>query len=238
MKGERVVSIRHDGNRRLDLTVIPGSTSDYVANEIFNRNCYAPLPFVKGVSSIVDVGANIGLAAGYFRISYPDARIYCFEPDPDALALLKRNAQVIGNCVVSPCGLFSENVTKHLHLGRDGPATSSIHKHGFSAEAKVDVCLVDARDVFSELTKSGPIDILKIDTEGCELQILQRARSHIAGIRVLYLEFHSESDRREIDDLIIDTHTLWKAAIESPHRGLLTYVERSLMANNVQNGPL
>ena len=41
-------------------------------------------------------------------------------------------------------------------------------------------------------------------------------------------EFHSESDRLEIDRLLTPLHVLCCGKIHEPHRGILTYVAKRL----------
>ena len=40
--------------------------------------------------------------------------------------------------------------------------------------------------------------IIKIDTEGCELEILDSIKTFFNQLQVIYLEFHSEKDRIRI----------------------------------------
>jgi methylase of polypeptide subunit release factors len=40
---------------------------------------------------IVDCGANVGLATAWFVTRHPGASVVALEPEPDALALLRRN---------------------------------------------------------------------------------------------------------------------------------------------------
>ena len=48
---------------------------------------------VSGIDpeTVLDLGANIGIASAWFRGRYPAARIVAVEPDPDTFAKLERN---------------------------------------------------------------------------------------------------------------------------------------------------
>ena len=48
-------------------------------------------------------------------------------------------------------------------------------------------------------------------------------------IMVIYIEFHSEEDRRYIDALLSPSHCLSKAKIDVPHTGDVTYVSKELI---------
>ncbi|MEN9224921.1 MAG: FkbM family methyltransferase, partial [Thermostichus sp. DRC_bins_24] len=211
-------------------------STNYVVDEIFSRNCYPILPFVPDVKMIVDIGANIGLASAYFRAYYKDASIHCFEVDPLALHLLKQNALSIGNCFVYPVGLYSDDLDKVFYTGSQTAAHSSIHQSSYSGFAQ----LLSFRKAssFLEGARIAKIDILKIDTEGCELQILRTLFSKIAEIKVIYLEFHSEEDRRLIDQFLSPTHVLWRGNILDAHRGDVCYLNRRCMPQDSPIEPL
>ncbi|MEN9208570.1 MAG: FkbM family methyltransferase, partial [Gloeomargarita sp. GMQP_bins_14] len=100
------------------ITYIDESGCQRVIHEVLDDSCYPTQDFaVKDVHVIVDVGANIGIAAGYFRVNYPEAEIYCFEPDPFAFLLLQENARKLRKCHAFPFGLYSSDVTSHFISG-------------------------------------------------------------------------------------------------------------------------
>lgn len=173
----------------------------------------------------MDVGANIGLASAYFRMYYPEAVIHCFECDPFAVHLLKQNAISIKECQVYSVGLYSEDISKVFYTGLESTVHSSIHENpygGFPQSLQFKKASSYVRSIGIER-----IDILKIDTEGCELQILKDLFSCIGMIKIIYLEFHSEEDRRLIDQLLSSTHVLWQGDVLNAHRGNLCYLHRS-----------
>ena len=73
------------------------------------------------------------------------------------------------------------------------------------------------------------VDILKIDTEGCEVPILQSLSKYLPEVKVLYVEYHSERDRRLIDGLLAQTHVLWRGHVSFAYRGEFCYVKRELV---------
>jgi len=50
-----------------------------IANDIFAGTTYPNIPFVSGVKTILDIGANVGAASVYLAMSYPESRVYAFE---------------------------------------------------------------------------------------------------------------------------------------------------------------
>jgi FkbM family methyltransferase len=212
----------------------------FTIDEIFSKQPYPFLNFVDGVSIIVDVGANIGIASAYFRMLYPNATILCFEPDPLALHLLKLNSLDIGGCTVYPFGLYSDDITKTFYSSLVTACYSSIHKNQYADFPRV-VQLVKASSFLGSFLKSVGaynIDILKIDTEGSETQILKDLFEILVDIKIIYLEFHSEEDRRLIDQILCPTHVLYKGNIVHTHRGTLCYLSRRHILHDVSREPL
>jgi FkbM family methyltransferase len=199
------------------------SASQYVINEIFNNKCYPILSFLTDVNVIVDVGANVGFATAYFRCSYPEAQIYCFEPDPVAFLLLRDNCRQLGRCTPYPFGLYSDDTCKTLYFG-ESSVHRSIHKNSLCNRSQT----VELKRADSFFMENGitSIDILKVDTEGCEVEILRRIMIHTFGIKVIYIRFYSEEDRRIIDQLLSPRYLLWSAKIDRADRGNLCYINR------------
>src|SRR5262249_34513158 len=103
--------------------------------------------------------------------------------------------------------------------------TNSIHRSSHNTQATVPIQLEDAERYLQQIGVDR-IDILKIDTEGCERSILGSIRSRLTDIRVIYLEYHSDDDRRWIDALLTATHILSRGHVLHEHRGELCYVSR------------
>jgi FkbM family methyltransferase len=225
----RQLTIPRGGLPAIALTIPDDQPTDYLINEIYSGRCYAPVPCVTDLASVIDIGANVGLAAAYFRACYPDALIHGFEPAPETFAIFAANAERIGRCVAHSWGLYACDRRVNLFLGREGAANNSICQHEYSSTNAISVELKASGRVFSALSLPDSVDIVKIDTEGCEIPVLRGLESWLSRVRLFYIEFHSEGDRRVIDDLLQPTHTLWRAAIHSPHRGLVVYVRRDCL---------
>ncbi|MFS8885634.1 FkbM family methyltransferase [Synechococcus sp. H70.2] len=208
----------------------------YTFDEIFRKQSYPFLDFVDDVSLIVDVGANIGIASTYFRALYPNAKIVCFEPDPLAFHLLKLNSVTIGNCNLYPFGLYSDDIDKVFYSSLITPSHSSVYKNRDTAFPRI-VRFVKASS-FLKSIGIAKIDILKIDTEGCETQILKDLFEMLADVKIIYLEFHSEEDRRIIDQILSTTHVLCRGNIFDAHRGTLCYLNKKNILHNPLIEPL
>lgn len=226
---------RRDGYQ-FRVKVYNDDSTDYIVDQIFNKMCYPILDFVTNVEVIIDIGANIGLASSYFRIFYPNASIYCFELNYEAIHLLKLNSLSIENCYVYPFGLYSDDTTKVFYSGLQTTRHTSVYRS--SCVGFPQLAYLRKASHFLKSIDIDKVDILKIDTEGCELQILKDLFEKLSTIKVIYLEFHSEEDRRLIDQLLNPTHVLWRGDIVHAHRGNLCYLNRNCVPKDSPIEPL
>lgn len=199
-----------------------------VANDIFAGITYPTIPFVSGVKTIVDIGANIGAASFYFAMAYPDAQVFAFEPGSAPLSLLQQNLEPLRNVAVFPFGLYSREQTLSLFQGKTDSVESSLCPSPRTGSESEEIRLACAPDILAE-QGIRQIDVLKIDTEGCEVPILRALNRYLPEVKVLYVEYHSERDRRMIDETLAETHVLWRGHITFAYRGEFCYLKRELV---------
>jgi FkbM family methyltransferase len=143
--------------------------------------------------------------------------------------LLSRNADAYPNIHVHNVGLYSEDRTVPLYAGTHDAVTASIFRRaGKNTEVTEDVQLREAGAWFAE-QGIGSIDVLKVDAEGCEVQILESIRDLLAGVRVLYVEYDTFEARRQIDRLLESTHELCHGFCLLD-QGEMIYVRRQLLS--------
>jgi len=70
-------------------------------------------------------------------------------------------------------------------------------------------------------------DLLKIDTEGAEVPILQAMGHRLAEITTIFLEYHSLADRAAIESMLGPSHDLKREQLDTPERGTLTFLRRA-----------
>ena len=126
---------------------------------------------------IFDVGANVGQSVQFFRSWFPKAEIHSFEPSPTTFELLKHNVSGDRGARVWNYGLGSQNAELEF-LENSLPECSSFLPPGQSAWGAVmqkTVVPVRTVDDFCAEHRIEKIDILKIDTQGYELEVLKGA---------------------------------------------------------------
>jgi len=173
---------------------------------------------------ILDIGANIGAAAFYFAHIYPRATIHAFEPAAKPFELLCANTAALGRVHAHRFGLFDRDLSVTLHTSAEDSVLSTIGTcDGATGVGET----IQLRSAGAWLQEAGiaSIDILKLDTEGCELAVLASLGPLVRDIKVIHVEYHSEHDRRTIDALLAPTHILARGSVFHLHRGELTYVQ-------------
>lgn len=226
------------GDRKFELVLPDDDGIRFIFKEIFEQNLYKHVPQVPGPRAVLDIGANIGLAAAYFRLMYPAASIDCVEPDPVALGYLRENARRLGNCRVHAVGLYDRDCEKTFYSASQ-TVISSLFKNPYAQPGSTRRRL-QLRHAGSFVAGLGidRFDIIKIDTEGAEIPIMRALAEAIASAMMVHIEFHSREDRRAIDEFMNPSHCLCRGIVESAHRGQLTYVANSLVRYESWEAPL
>ena len=136
-------------------------------HEIFVRKDYA-LPADFKPRTILDIGANFGLASLYFTSIYPDALIYAFEPASANYKYLLSNISPFGNIKSFNCAISSKQGEIKLFVdGKHGGWNSLI-----GSSDKFEVVKTLSLDDFVKEHAITSIDLIKIDVEGAEMDIL------------------------------------------------------------------
>jgi len=179
---------------------------------------------------IIDVGANIGATALYFYGNFPDCHIYCYEPSPLNYKYLKENTKHFDNIRTYEYGLFDSSCKVPLYFGKDQCMQNSIIKNNETRVTDEIVTLVKVAEemLIKDFSK---ISILKIDTEGCEVPILNEFfKLENLDIDMIYVEYHSEDDRIEIDKIVSPRFLLCSSSADQLHRGTKAYFSKALVA--------
>jgi FkbM family methyltransferase len=204
-----------------------------IANGIFAGVTYPIIPLVSDVRTVVDIGANVGAASVYFAMAYPNAQVYSLEPASSPFSLLGQNVAALPNVQVFPFGLhFSERKLTLFH-GKNDSVESSLSSSPRTTSESEPIRLLGAAQFLSD-HRIDKVDVLKIDTEGCEVPILRSLEDYLPEVKVLYVEYHSERDRRLIDGILAETHVLWRGHVNLAYRGEFCYLKRDLVPDETE----
>lgn len=137
---------------------------------------------------IIDVGANVGQSAVDFRKAFPGATIHCLEPSEANYRALVKTAQRLGNAFAHNIAAGAHHGTARLVHGLD-PSMHYIDLDVDDATSSEQVAII-TMDEFCKSIGADRISILKVDTEGHELDVLNGARGLLSTERIdlVYLE--------------------------------------------------
>jgi FkbM family methyltransferase len=209
-------------NGEVPFTVFGTKDGASHATSILEGHTYPRMGFLQNVKTVVDVGANVGAASLFFALSFPQANIFAFEPFPDAYRLMVENLSRFPQIRTFGFGLLDRETRAPMFVSEHDPVTNSISKSSLNSNRSQEIVLREAMAVLTELNLDT-IDILKIDTEGCEVPILRSLKPLLPRVRAIYLEYHDDADRSRIDSILGETHLLCAARVVHPHRGELCF---------------
>lgn len=155
---------------------------------------------------IFDVGADIGATSLLFANSYPHALIYSFEPEPENFELLVKNVKDYENVKPFNVALGNKTETRKLFSSDDeyNLGGFSFHEAGTNRAQSKEVQVVSIRDFIANEPFSK-IDLLKVDTEGCEFEIVSALADQLPDF--IMGESHGVQDGAMFD-LLLKTHDL------------------------------
>lgn len=183
--------------RRFHFTSAPTFKGTYKA--IFERHFYR-IPVVIAKPTILDCGANIGLATRYWLEKYPEAEIIAFEPDPELFDVLSKNCHLVpeANVTLHRAAVWNEDTT--LSFASTGLETGAVQSVGSIENAtSIDV---PALDLATFLDRR--IDFLKMDIEGAECDVIPSLDGKLQNVLAMYIEYHSyEGAPQRLADIIM-----------------------------------
>lgn len=225
---EASISFQHTNNVVQVSFPDSGNASHHIYN-ILSGQDYPVLHCHFQPDCIIDIGANIGATALFFTDVYPNAECYCYEPSPSSFTYLERNTSFSERIKSFNCGLSNESSELKLYLGNSQCLQNSLYQ---SVEVNTNFEIATMKPASTELKEimSGKRCLLKIDTEGCEVPILEEIKDYLDTVDILYLEYHSEEDRRIIDNLISSQFSLCWSKASTVHRGNVMYISQRLLS--------
>ncbi len=143
------------------------------------------------ISTIFDVGANVGQSALYYVSAFPLSTIYCFEPIKETFEQLRRNVGGRGqiycyNFALADTpgkGVMTKDMGTMNHLVQEENNISS-NKH------ETEQIHVSTLDIFCEANNINKISYLKVDAEGGDLNVLIGSRDilNAHGVDIVEVE--------------------------------------------------
>ena len=183
-------------------------------------------------ATVLDVGANVGVAATFFAERGAGA-IHCFEPVEPIRELLERNVAAIEQCTVHPYGLAARSARTKITYYPNADAMSGLFADPERDSALAEQCIrnvgfepaaaaeavrgryrpetlsCDLRTLSSALAEEGieVVDLLKVDVERAELEVLNGIDERDwPRIRQVVAEVHDQGSRVEAIEAALRRH--------------------------------
>jgi len=142
----------------------------------------------------IDIGGNIGDYTAGLNKRFPDSRIVCFEPSQTNVALLQGRFGSNKNISVESVGVSNQSGTHTLFSDKPGSGLGSLTKRNlshFNREFDIEeaIRIIKFEDYWQQKLRSAPIDILKMDIEGHELDALEGCGEALSASKVVQFEF-------------------------------------------------
>lgn len=182
-KDGRYFSNRYNSSIYLRNTVADKATF----KQVFIQAQY-DINFPISPKTIIDGGANIGLAAIYFSHRFPDSTIIAVEPNLENLTLLKKNIENYKNIHPieggnwnnnQPLSIINSTVDNNSFMVEEVPFNTPNAIPGYSM------------DYLMNLFSWNYIDLLKLDIEGSEKEVFEKNyETWLPKTKILIIELH------------------------------------------------
>jgi len=195
----------------------------YTFQEVYGLGQYDRVPrfLPRPGGLVVDVGANIGVFTA--RAATRGARVHAFEPNPgpyDRLLRTVRANKLHVNVTARPVAVGARRGWATLTSHEASTPLGTIVTTG--AGLPVPVVTLD-----EELADVPHIDLLKIDTEGSEVDILRGATQVLRRTDRVVVEYHSETLLGEVRS-ILTSHGFKEVTAFGDGVGII-YAERDIL---------
>jgi FkbM family methyltransferase len=144
------------------------------------------LPFSP--KTIIDAGANVGMASIYFANKYPEAKIIAIEAEASNFDVLLRNTRAYP--AITPVHAALWNRDGKIEVGKPDPASGASGNWAFVARDGLgaNVRSITMSTLLTEMQIQAA-DVVKIDIEGAEKEVFENGE-WLKSVRCLMIELH------------------------------------------------
>jgi FkbM family methyltransferase len=181
----------------------------------------------RNISTILDIGANIGQSAEIMRQILPEAMIYSFEPLLSCFQILKDKASLLKPMQCFQFALGKDDAVKTIHYNNFSPSSSILpmaqrHRTVFPytqnfREEEITVCALDS---MSKSLVLKPAILMKVDVQGYELNVLAGAEKTLTLVDTLIIEtsfvelYIGQSNFNEVYQFLRDHHFTYMGSFD------------------------
>lgn len=169
-------------------------TFDEVIKQQVYRNILSKL---ERCETVIDLGANIGLASLYFAGHYPSCQVFAVEPNPDTYRLLTANLGGLienGRCRTVKAAVWGSAKALVADRSQASDHYSAFATREASPEENAEETMM-GMPIQKIINDSGftKIDLLKVDIEGAEVELFKGDVGWLRSVDSIAIEFHGDS---------------------------------------------
>ena len=191
----QLLELRHSGQKmwvrgRMDAWSVKESMLDRFYERFGTK--------VQSDWTVVDVGAAIGEFTVLAAKEAKQGQVFAIEPNPESIALLKRNLQAndIANVILIQKGLWRENGQQTLNLINQEPLQAMTLGLEAADSKQIGFETQTLEDFIKEF-QIVQIDLLKSDCEGAEYDFLLISSPNVLQIiKRIVMEYHDLDENR------------------------------------------
>ena len=194
-----------------DVETMNVSDPTHLIESILERENYC-------ITTVVQIGGNDGVQSDFIRkfIVENEWEAHILEPIDCYFEELKWNYSEIPNVFCYPYAIMNEDGERQIHfappsekiswakgcstfypeknrLGGGFPMSEEAKKH-FDENVSLKRVETLTWKSFTQKSQITKVDMMVIDTEGCEWEILQQIPLDQLGVKILVLEYHNHTD--------------------------------------------
>lgn len=179
-------------SKAFDITGFDDGYFHGLCDEWEKRYYYLLKKYVPSSSTILDVGANIGITALAASSAVHDVDVIAFEPAPSVFEILKENiAQNSASNITPICSAVGNKSVDHISFNENS-AWGGVNSTGEASPSDPRCITLDEFVIgWSAQNSVKPIKFVKIDVEGFELEVLEGMENLINAINpIVQVEFN------------------------------------------------
>lgn len=168
------IQVIADPAAQYEVTLRLGTTDPIVFAQIFLAKLYDTPMLPTQADTIVDLGANIGLASVFFGLRYPQAKILAVEPERANFEMLSGNVAALGDRVQKrQVAVWSKDGMASLHAtdGRGHSLGAWGSQVSDTPDRKDERVPCYKLSTLLDIARLSSVDILKVDIEGADQEI-------------------------------------------------------------------
>jgi FkbM family methyltransferase len=186
LKANKSVLLK-SSEKKIEIFLRNNGTDKGIFGQVFIARQYQ-IPYSFEAKTIIDAGANIGMAALYFADRFPNATIVALEPDKENFKIAHKNTRHNERIKLEQKGIWNKNTFLEIV-----DTTASVDSFMVKEVESKTADSIEATTIDAIRQQEGwtTIDILKVDIEGAEKELfLSNYENWLPLTKVILIEIH------------------------------------------------